>query len=154
MGRKDSRHLPPDRPSAIQRLTEQLGERFVGHLVRPALVGGMEDPDGRGVAASDCGHDRIEVLVRVREGRVAEARFLATGCAHALACASAAATCLLGHSVADARRRTTADRVSDELGGLDDAHRHCADLAVRAARAAMDDALRTVREPWRRVYRR
>ncbi len=146
--------MAPDQPSAIQRLTEQLGERFVGHLVRPALVGELDEPDGTGVAASDCGHDRIQVFVRVRDGRITEARFLATGCAHALACASAATTCLTGHGLADARRRTHADAVSDELGGLDAGHRHCADLAVRAAHAALDDALRTGREPWRKVYRR
>lgn len=146
--------MPRDQPSAIQRLTEQLGERFVGHLVRPALVGGMDEPDGCGEAASDCGHDRIQVFVRIRDGRVADARFLASGCAHSLACASAATTCLADRPLADARRHTTADAVAKELGGLDEGHRHCADLAVRAAHAALDDALRTGREPWRKVYRR
>lgn len=146
--------MAADGPSTIQRLTERFGERFVSHLVRPAHVGGMDEADGRGQATSDCGNDRVQLFVRVRDRQVTDARFLAAGCAHTMACASAAASCLAGRSLADARRDASAHGIAAELGGLGDNHLHCAELAARAAREALDDALRTAREPWRKVYRR
>ena len=146
--------MAPDQPSVIQRLTQQFGDRFVEHLVRPTQLGPLDDPDGRAVLRSDCGHDVIEIQVAVRDGQVVDARFQARGCAHTLACASAATTCLSGKSLAEARRSAVADGISAELGGLDEGHLHCAGLAAAAAHAALDDAIHTRSDPWRKAYRR
>ncbi len=146
--------MTPDQPSTIQRLTDSLGERFVAHLVRPARVGAMPDADGHGRAESACGNDQVQLFVRVEGDRVSDARFLASGCAHTMACASAAATCLAEQPLGEARRAAGPAGIADELGGLDSGHMHCAELAARAAREALDDALRTRQDPWRKLYRR
>jgi nitrogen fixation protein NifU and related proteins len=142
-----------DRAEAIRGLEEAFGKRFVGHLVRPALRGALPQPDGRGVAASDCGHDVVEVHLGVQGGRIAEASFVVRGCVHTQASASAAVTLLPGSLLTETLAACTAEAVSAELGGLDAGHLHCAQLAVAAVRVAVEDALKTGREPWRRLYR-
>ena len=145
--------MDDERAEAIQRLQAAFGERFVAHLFQPALRGALPQPDGRGVAVSDCGNDVVEVHLGVRGGAIEDVGFQARGCAHTQACASAAASLLAGSVLTEALTSCVPAAVSEELGGRDEDHLHCADLAVASARAAVEDALRTGREPWRRLYR-
>ena len=140
--------------SPIDRLRAALGDQLVEHLVNPRHRGELQDPDGRGRVVSSCGHDHVEIQLKVLRGQVQQCSFIARGCAHTQACASAAADLLADRSLAAARRAASPEGISRTLGGLPVAKLHCAKLASRAAVAALDDAIRTAAEPWRKMYRR
>jgi nitrogen fixation protein NifU and related proteins len=140
--------------SPIDRLRAALGDILVEHLIRPRRRGELREPDGRGRAVSSCGHDHVEIQVQVRGGDVLESAFVARGCAHTQACASAAADLIADQPLAAARRAASAEGISHELGELPAEKLHCAELVATAVRAALDDAVRTSAEPWRKLYRR
>ncbi len=144
--------MPDETP--IERLRAALGDTLVEHLVRPRRRGQLPDADGCGCVASDCGHDHVEIQLRVRDGEIRQSAFVARGCAHTQACASAAADLLADRTLADARRSASAAGISEALDGLPPEKLHCAELVATAARAALDDAVRTSAEPWRKLYRR
>ena len=144
--------MADERP--IDRLRAVLGVTIVEHLIHPLRRGEIPDPDGRGRSVSSCGHDHVEIQIKVAGGEVGQSSFVARGCAHTQACASAAANLLADRSLADARRAASPEGISRALGGLPLDKQHCADLVGRAVREALDDAVRTSAEPWRKLYRR
>lgn len=108
---------------------------LIDHFLHPRNAGLMRDPDGVGQDEyAGCG-DLARFFVRVRDGRVREARFQAYGCGPTIAAASAAS-------------ELVADRLVDELVGLEPAEieralhglpedrRHAADVVAGAVRAA------------------
>jgi nitrogen fixation NifU-like protein len=111
----------------------------VSHFTEPRNVGGVEDPDGKGSDTNPSCGDRTTITVRVRDGRVEEARFRTFGCVAAIASASALTELVTGRTLADARALAPAD-VMSALGGLPVRKEGCALMAVGALRAALTDA--------------
>lgn len=98
----------------------------------PAQLGSMEDADAVGTRTDDCG-DRLEVFLKVKDGRILRASFLADGCAASRACGSAAVQLALNRSIAEAGAITAA-MISDFLGGLPESAMHSAEDWVAALR--------------------
>jgi len=93
--------------------------------------------------------DLVRFHLRVREGRVVEARFQAYGCGPTIAAASAATEVATACGLEELLELSAA-RVEAAVGGLPDARRHAAEVAVLGLRAAARDALdrsRTRSEP-------
>lgn len=82
-----------------------------------------------------CG-DILRLAARVDASAITEARFKAQGCVTSLACASVLTELLTGKSLDDARRITAA-QISQELGGLEQATFHGAQLAADALAALL-----------------
>ena len=82
-----------------------------------------------------CG-DRLRLDLRIRDGRIEAARFLAYGCAPTLACGSALASLLEGMTVEEAALLTRQE-VARAAGGLPARKGHAAALAVETLRAAL-----------------
>jgi NifU-like protein involved in Fe-S cluster formation len=139
--------------SKLQQLEELLGPEVLRRVVGPERRGAMADADGRGEFSTPCG-DAMDLYVKVRDGMVTQASFVARGCAHTHACASAVAELMEGKSIAAARRDVAVEEISVLLGGLPEDKLHCASQAMVAARGALEDAIRTRQEPWRKLYRR
>src|SRR5262245_13744100 len=97
----------------------------------------MDSPDAVGESGSAACGDLVRVQLRVRGGRVEDARFLAFGCGAATAAASAACSRLRGASLTDALRLSAADLDAD-LGGLGPARRHGPELAEDAVARALE----------------
>jgi NifU-like protein involved in Fe-S cluster formation len=97
-------------------------------------------PAGAGVGVGQAGSldegTLVRIWVRAADGRIAESRFKVFGCSAAIASASLVAERLEGASV-DTGRALRAVDIADALG-LPEERRHVADLAVQAARAALD----------------
>ena len=111
------------------------------HFLNARNVGDFPDADGVGeVGAVSCG-DVVRLSIRVRDGRIAEARFRAFGCGTVIACASATTELLRGRTLDEARDFSN-DQVSKALGGLPAAKAHCPVLAEEAVKAAIVDYLR------------
>jgi nitrogen fixation NifU-like protein len=112
-------------------------EVFKDHLANPRNVG--ELPEANAVAEETnpvCG-DRLRLSLRLREGRIEAARFLAYGCPATLACGSALAEMIEGMSIDDAVKLTRKEIVS-AVGGLPTRKHHAAALAIETLRAAIE----------------
>jgi NifU-like protein involved in Fe-S cluster formation len=95
----------------------------------------------------------MEISVRLAAGRVAEASFLTDGCITATASGSMAVELATNRSAAQARSISPKEILAG-LGDLPRESRHCAILAARTLRAAVDEAVSMEREPWKKAYRR
>jgi nitrogen fixation NifU-like protein len=117
-------------------LTVPYSAAFKDHLANPRNAGELEDADAVAELTNPVCGDRLRLSLRVRDGRVEAARFLAYGCAPTLACGSALAAMLEGMSVEDAARISRAD-VTRAAGGLPARKGHAAALAVETLHAAL-----------------
>ena len=112
-------------------------EIFRDHIAHPRNAGDL--PDANAVAEETnpvCG-DRLRLSLRIRDGRIEAARFLAYGCPPTLACGSALAKMLEGTTVEDARALTR-NRIVAAVGGLPTRKHHAAALAIETLQSALN----------------
>lgn len=112
-------------------------ELFKDHLANPRNAGEVADADAVSEQANPVCGDRLRLSLRVREGRIDAARFLAYGCAPTLACGSALAEMLEGMTPEEAALVSRAD-ITKAVGGLPARKGHAAALAVETLRAALE----------------
>lgn len=115
-------------------------EKLLDHFRNPRNAGLMRDPDAEGEGEYPECMDMVRIHLRVREGRVGEARFQAYGCGPTIAAASAGTELIGGMPLEDLVGLDTG-RVEAALGGLPDDRRHAAWVVATALRAAARDAL-------------
>lgn len=113
-------------------------ERFKDHLANPRNAGEVEDADAVSEQTNPVCGDRLRLSLRVRDGRIEAARFLAYGCPPTLACGSALAELLEGLTLEEAARITRAG-ITKAAGGLPARKTHAAALAVETLRAALSN---------------
>ena len=116
-------------------------EIFRDHIAHPRNAGDL--PDANAVAEETnpvCG-DRLRLSLRIRDGRIEAARFLAYGCPPTLACGSALAKMLEGTTIEDARALTR-NRIVDAVGGLPTRKHHAAALAIETLQSALNASQR------------
>ncbi len=109
----------------------------------PRRVGTLAEGEGAvgtGETGSLASGTTVRIQVRVRDGRIDEARFRVFGCSAAIASAALAAEWLEGSDVAAAGGITGA-RIAGELD-LPDERAHVAEMAAEAARLSVADAVR------------
>lgn len=114
--------------------------QLLDHFRNPRNVGMMRDPDGVGEGEYRECMDVARVYLRVRDGKVAEARFQTYGCGPTIAAASAGTELVSGAPVEEVLALDPA-RVEAALGGLPEDRRHAAEVVTTALRAAARDAL-------------
>jgi len=119
----------------------------------PPRAGAMRGADGYGKSVIDCG-DTVEIYLRLEKGEVVDTTYLVKGCVFTLACAREAAALVRNKCLADARRDTSPDGIAASIGDLPEENEHCAELASEAVAKALEDAAASMREPWRKTYRR
>jgi tRNA-specific 2-thiouridylase len=110
----------------------------------------MPEPDAVGESGSAACGDVVRIQLRIGNGRVEDARFLAFGCGAATAAASAACAAVIGVQLSDALR-LSADDLDGALGGLGADRRHGPDIVADALARALErwysDRLGTVGLP-------
>lgn len=87
------------------------------------------------VANPVCG-DLLRLAVRVADGRIAEARFQTRGCVASIACSSLLTEILIGKTLGEAAA-ITPQAIEEQLGGLESATHHAAELAGDAVEALL-----------------
>ncbi len=110
------------------------------HFERPRNAGALDpaDPDvGTGEVGERAHGDLIRLQVRVRDGRIAEARFKAFGCGVAIAATSLATERLLGLDLAAARALRDVELAA--ALALPPVKIHCSVLVEAAIRRALED---------------
>lgn len=108
------------------------------HFMNPRNMGDLKDADGVGeVGAAACG-DIMKISLRIREGRIEDARFKTFGCGSAIASSSMATELIKGRTIEEALNFTNQE-VVQALGGLPPVKIHCSVLAEEALKAALED---------------
>ena len=136
----------------MEGLSADFSQVAVDHCLNPRNVGEYEQPDGCGLASRPCG-DTLQFCLRVREGRIVDARFMTNGCAPTVACGSITTELVKGKIIAEALA-ITEDDILNALEGLPESEVHCAALAAATLRQSIRDYLSLQREPWKRRYRK
>jgi nitrogen fixation NifU-like protein len=118
----------------------QYSETLIDHFRNPRNAGMMREPDGVGEGEFAQCMDLARFYLRVREGRVEEARFQAYGCGPTLAACSAGTEVAAGAALEELSAVTEA-QIEAAVGGLPPERRHAAEVVALALRAAARDAM-------------
>jgi nitrogen fixation NifU-like protein len=101
-------------------------------------MGDVESADGVGeVGAAACG-DIMKISLKIRDGKIEDARFKTFGCGSAIASSSMATELIKGRTLEEAKNFSNQE-VVDALGGLPPVKIHCSVLAEEALKAAIED---------------
>lgn len=119
---------------------------LIDHFRNPRNAGMMRAPDGVGEGEYRECMDLARVYLRVRDGRVVEARFQTYGCGPTIAASSAGTELITGAPLEEAAALSGA-RVEAAVGGLPEDRAHAAEVVSAAIRAAAHDALTRSRKP-------
>jgi NifU-like protein involved in Fe-S cluster formation len=114
-------------------------EAFKDHIANPRNAGELADANAVAEETNPVCGDRLRLNLRIRDGRIEAARFLAYGCPPTLASGSVLAAVLEGMTIGDALQLTRKDIVS-ALGGLPSRKQHAAALAIETLRTAISNA--------------
>ncbi len=106
-------------------------------MAHPRNAGELADANASAEQTNPVCGDRLHLYLRIRDGRIEAARFLAYGCAPTLACGSALTEMIEGMSCEGAARLARQDIV-DALNGLPSRKQHAAALAIETLRAALE----------------
>jgi nitrogen fixation NifU-like protein len=109
---------------------------FKDHIANPRNAGEVPDANATGEESNPVCGDRMRISLRVREGCIEAAGFLAYGCPPTLVCGSILTELITGKTVKEATRLTRKDLL-DAVGGLPSRKQHAAALAVETLRAAI-----------------
>jgi nitrogen fixation NifU-like protein len=113
-------------------------EKVMDHFLNPRNLGDLSDADGVGeVGAAACG-DIMKISLKIKDGKIEDARFKTFGCGSAIASSSMATELIKGRSIEEALSFTN-QQVVDALGGLPPVKIHCSVLAEEAIKAALED---------------
>ncbi len=116
-------------------------ETVMEHFMNPRNMGDLKDADGVGeVGAAACG-DIMKISLRIKDGKIEDARFKTFGCGSAIASSSMATELIKGRTIDEAMNFSNQE-VVDALGGLPPVKIHCSVLAEEALKAALEDYLK------------
>ena len=112
----------------------------INRVTNPQNAGSMDNADpevGIGlVGAPSCG-DVLQLFIRVREGKIVEAKFQAFGCGSAIASSQFATEQLAGLELSEAKKISNRDIF--EYLALPPVKLHCSILAEEAVHAAIEN---------------
>jgi len=108
------------------------------HFLNPRNVGDVPDAEALGEAGKPHCGDAMRLSLRIKNGRIVDARFRTVGCGAAIASSSMATELIKGRTLEEARLFSNQEVVA-ALGGLPPAKVQCSLLAAQALRAALED---------------
>ena len=112
-------------------------ETFKDHLAHPRNGGELVDANAVAEETNPVCGDRIRLSLRVSQGRVEAARFLAYGCPPTLVCGSVLTELIEGKTVTQVMHLTRSD-LMNAVGGLPARKQHAAALAIEVLRIALE----------------
>jgi len=117
---------------------EGYSDVVLDHFERPRNNGALEEPDAIGYMTNPVCGDTLLLMLRVREGRIEEARWQSDGCAASIAASSLLSELVRGQSLEEAGA-ITRESLVEALGGLPVSKLHAGVLAADALRRALED---------------
>ena len=113
-------------------------EQVMEHFRNPRNVGEMENADGVGKVGNPVCGDIMELSIKVKDGRIDDAKFRTFGCGAAIATSSMVTELVKGKTIEEALEVSN-KAVVEALGGLPPVKMHCSVLAEQALRSAIED---------------
>ena len=113
-------------------------EQVMEHFRNPRNVGAIEDADGIGKVGNPVCGDIMELTIKVKDGRIEDAKFRTFGCGAAIATSSMVTELVKGKTI-DEALEVSNKAVAEALGGLPPVKMHCSVLAEQALRSAIED---------------
>jgi nitrogen fixation NifU-like protein len=111
---------------------------FKDHFENPRNAGELPDANAAGEETNPVCGDRLRLSLRVHDGVIEAANFLAYGCPPTLVCGSMLTELIIGKAVSEAMLLTRIDLVA-AVGGLPSRKHHAAALAIEALRSAIEN---------------
>ena len=118
-------------------------DTFKDHLANPRNAGELTDANAVAEQTNPVCGDRLRLSLRIHEGRIEAARFLAYGCPPTLVCGSVLAEMIEGMRVEDAMNLSR-EKIVNALGGLPSRKQHAAALAIETLRSAIGESDRVI----------
>lgn len=113
-------------------------KKVMEHFQNPRNVGSIENPDGIGKQGNPVCGDVMELMIKVNDNIIEEAKFKTFGCCAAIATSSMVTEMVKGKSLEEAEN-ISRKAVASVLDGLPPAKMHCSNLAADALHDAIKD---------------
>ena len=113
-------------------------ETVMDHFEHPRNAGEMDTPDGEATVSNPVCGDRMQVMLRISEGRIAKMQWLTRGCPPAIATSSWTSEAVEGWTLTEAEALTR-EAIAEGIGGLPRDKVHCSVLAADALKRAITD---------------
>ena len=104
----------------------------------PKNIGEMEDPTVTAVEGDPKCGDVFKMFLKIENDKIVDAKFLSFGCAANIAACSMTTEMVKGKTV-DEAEKITIKQIADNLGGLPGLKMHCAVLAYRTLKRALQE---------------
>ncbi|MCK4464774.1 MAG: iron-sulfur cluster assembly scaffold protein [Bacteroidales bacterium] len=111
-------------------------DKAIDYYLQKINVGELKDPSIKVIYTGPCG-DTMEIFLAISSNVIEDAKFQAIGCAGAFVSGSALMKMIKGKTLEQSKKINEID-VIDDLGGIPQAKIHCACLAVRTLRMAIE----------------
>jgi nitrogen fixation NifU-like protein len=115
-------------------------EKLMDHFTNPRNVGEIPDPDGVGEEGNPTCGDVMKLTIKVKDGRIEDAKFKTFGCGAAIAVSSMVTEMAKGKTLEEALS-ITKESVANALDGLPAQKMHCSNLGADALHKAIKDYL-------------
>jgi nitrogen fixation NifU-like protein len=112
---------------------------FQDHIANPRNAGELPDANATAEETNPVCGDRMRLSLRLLDGRIDSAGFLAYGCPPTLVCGSVLTELIIGMSIEGASLLTRKELV-DAVGGLPSRKQHAAALAIETLRSALSSS--------------
>lgn len=116
----------------------QYSQKVLEHFSNPHNVGEIADADGIGNVGNPICGDVMRLYVKIKDGKIVDAKFKTFGCGAAIATSSMVTDLVKGKTIEEALQISN-KAVAEALGGLPKVKMHCSVLAEEALRSAIED---------------
>jgi nitrogen fixation NifU-like protein len=116
----------------------EYSQKVIENFQNPKNVGEIKDADGVGTVGNPTCGDVMKLTIKVKDGRIVDAKFKTFGCGAAIATSSMVTEIVKGKTLEEALKITN-KTVVEALDGLPKIKMHCSVLAEDALKAAIND---------------
>jgi nitrogen fixation NifU-like protein len=121
---EDDSKIIKEMEAILRKKAEEIySERVVDYGTNPKKYGILDNPDGYAKESDECGKE-VEMFLRVRHGKVDEAKFIGKGCMFTVAACNAAADMSEGKTIPECFKINQSS-ILEHLGSLPADHIHC-----------------------------
>ncbi|MDO8635723.1 MAG: Fe-S cluster assembly scaffold protein NifU [Dehalococcoidia bacterium] len=113
-------------------------DMVMDHFKNPRNIGSITDADGVGSEGNPVCGDIMKIYIKVKDGRIEDAKFQTFGCGAAIATSSMVTEMVKGKTIEEALVISN-KAVAEALGGLPATKMHCSNLAADALHRAIED---------------
>jgi nitrogen fixation NifU-like protein len=109
----------------------------IDHFQNPRNVGELPDTNAQASVTNPVCGDVLQLMLKIVDDRIAEARFKTFGCEAAIAASSLLTEMIKGKTVMEVHG-ITPERITQDLGGLPQVKLHASALAEEALKEALE----------------